>query len=164
MATEQRYLTRGMSGTADTTAGLYNSLLRAAESVMAFSGTFPTVRVKTRLELLIDELDALRLRRDPAFRPSKHAYRSAKFYIFETYAKMRNSFPTPTFVLDGERGIILKWTHNGYTVRLNCLPDLGDQNYIYFENGEFDIEDNVTPDLLQQRLNWLMQHEREPAR
>ena len=118
------------------------------------------LRVKTRLEVIIDELDALtrRIDRVPGytFKPSKHAYRSAKSYILETYTRMGNSFPTPSFVLDGERGIIIKWAHNGHSVRLNCLPDWNDENYIYFENGEYDVEDNVTPDVLYKRLIWLM--------
>jgi hypothetical protein len=76
---------------------------------------------------------------------------------------MGRAFPRPLFVLDGEKGIIIKWVRNGYTVRLNCLSNEADQDYIYFENGEYDIEDNVTVEILQNRLNWLIQHEREPA-
>lgn len=165
MVTEQRFLNSSISGTAGTPSiGLYT---RALESVMDFA-SLSTARVKTRLEIINDELDALMRRSDGipgyTFKPTKHAYRSAKSYIFGTYAKMGNSFPTPTFVLDGERGIIIKWTHNGYTVRLNCLPEWGDQNYIYYENGDYDVEDNITPEMLKNRLQWLIQHEREPAR
>jgi hypothetical protein len=36
------------------------------------------------------------------------------------------------------------------------MAELGDQDYIYFENGEYDVEDNVTPQKLQNRLNWLL--------
>lgn len=120
---------------------------------------------KTRLGAIIDELEGLRNRTNNipgyVFRPTKHAIRSAKFYIIETYAKMILGFPTPSFVLDGEAGIIIKWTRNGYSVRLNCMADFGEEDYIYFENGDYDIEDNVTPQKLQNRLNWLLnQHER----
>src|SRR5437764_9048519 len=82
--------------------------------------TFPATHPKTQLQTIIDELDDLSRRPNNipgyAFRPSKHAIHSAKFYIYETYAKMLDAFPRPSFVLDGEEGIIIKWTHNGYTV------------------------------------------------
>jgi hypothetical protein len=122
---------------------------------------------RTLLAEIIYELDALKRRADNladySFRPTKHAFRSARFYIFETYAKMGDAFPRPSFVLDGAKGIVLKWFKNGYIVRLNCLPSQADSDYIYFENGEYDVEDNVTVDILSNRLNWLI-HEREPAR
>lgn len=166
MAIDQRYLFSGTAGA--PSIGLYSRLVHGSESVRDLAG-LSTTRVKTRLEIINDELDALMRRSDGipgyTFKPTKHAYRSAKNYIFETYTKMGNSFPTPTFVLDGEGGIIIKWTTpNGRSVRLNCLPDWADQNYLYFENGEYDVEDNITPDILRERLNWLIQHEREPAR
>lgn len=117
-------------------------------------------RPKTRLGAIINELEGLRNRTNNVpgyvFRPTKHAIHSAKFYIIETYAKMIDEFPTPSFVLDGEAGIIIKWTRNGHSVRLNCMAEFGDEDYIYFENGEYDIEDNVTPQKLQNRLNWLL--------
>lgn len=123
---------------------------------------------RTHLAEIIDELDALKRRTstiaDFAFKPTKHAFRSVRFYIFETYAKMGHTFPRPFFVLDGEKGIIIKWVESGRTVRLNCLANESDQDYIYFENSEYDIEDNMTIDTLKNRLNWLIQHEREPAR
>lgn len=73
---------------------------------------------------------------------------------------MGYEFPRPSFVLDGEKGIVLKWVQNGHSVRLNCMAEIGDQDYIYFENGEYDIEDNVTPTKLHSRLNWLLhQHD-----
>jgi hypothetical protein len=118
---------------------------------------------RTHLAEIFDELDALKRRANNlayySFRPTKHAFRSARFYIFETHAKMGDAFPRPSFVLDGEKGIVLKWFKNGYSVRLNCLPNEADDDYIYFENAQYDIEDNVTPDKLQQRLNWLLAHE-----
>lgn len=114
---------------------------------------------RTPLAEIIDELDALKRRTDgladDSFRPSKQAFRSARFYIFETYVKMTEAFPRPSFVLDGEKGIVLKWFNNGHSVRLNCMGEFGDEDYIYFENGEYDIEDKVTPQKLQNRLNWL---------
>jgi hypothetical protein len=117
-------------------------------------------RPKTKLGAIVDELDGLMNRTNTVpgyvFRPTKHAIRSAKFYIIETYAKMMDEFPRPSFVLDGEAGIVIKWTRNGHSVRLNCMAELGDQDYIYFENGEYDVEDNVTPQKLQNRLNWLL--------
>lgn len=119
---------------------------------------------RTLLGILIDELDMLQWRSDYYFRPSSRAMRKAKYFIFHTYAQMRDAFPRPFFVLDGAKGIIINWAANGVTVRLNCLPNEGDEDYIYFENGDYDIEDNVTPDTLKDRLNWLTQHEREPAR
>jgi hypothetical protein len=128
--------------------------------VVSFARTSP----RTLLETITDDLERLARRSDFSFKPSKRAMRWAKFYIFETYARMEGAFPRPFFVLDGEKGIIIKWVKNGYTVRLNCLPNDGDQDYIYYENGEYDIEENVTPEILQNRLNWLNQHEREPAR
>ncbi len=120
--------------------------------------------VKSPLQVIIDDLESLKRRSNEHFKPSKHAMRSARFYLFETYARMGHAFPRPSFVLDGEKGIIIKWVHNGYTVRLNCLPDESDDDYIYFENGEYDTEDNVTIDTLHNRLNWLIQHEREYPR
>ena len=119
---------------------------------------------RTLLGTIIDELEHLEWRADYYFRPSRRAIRTAKYYISQSYAQMLGAFPRPLFVLDGEKGIIIKWVANGHTVRLNCLPNEGDQDYIYFENGEYDIEDDVTPDTLKDRLNWLIQHEREPAR
>ena len=121
--------------------------------------------VRTPLGSMIAELESLREQRTNEFRPTKHAIRSAKFYLYEVYAKMFDRFPKPFFVLDGEGGIIIKWVgYNGRTVRLNCLADSTDPDYIYFENGEYDIEDNITPDRLKARLEWLTGHEREPAR
>lgn len=165
MSTDQRFLNTGTGST--HSIGWYGQLAQASASVIGWA-SLPTARVKTRLEMIIDELDALKRRPNDipgyVFRPTDHAYRSAKLYIFATYAKMGINFPTPTFVLDGEEGIIIKWDQDGRSVRLNCMADWGEQNYIYFENGEYDVEDNVTPDTLQARLNWLIQHEREPAR
>lgn len=129
---------------------------------------FHTPYTNIRLRSLIDDLEGLRNRPNDlmgyVFKPTKHAVRSARFYIYETYAKMGNSFPWPSFVLDGEGGVIIKWSLNGRTVRLNCLAEMDEQDYIYFENGEYDTEDNVTPSSLRNRLNWLTQNEREPAR
>ncbi len=132
------------------------------EAAVAF--TFAPRRPRTLLETIIDDLDRLSRRADYFFRPSKHAIHSARFYIIETYIRMGDAFPHPTFVLDGEKGIIIKWCSNRHSVRLNCLSTSADEDYIYFENGEYDIEDNVTLETLQNRLNWLNQHEREPAR
>ena len=144
----------------------FSHVVRDVASVTCLLISAP--RPKTQLETIIDELDRLRSRTNSrpgyVFKPSKHAIRSAKFYIYETYAKMMDTFPRPSFVLDGQEGIIIKWSNNGYTVRLNCMAGLGDPDYIYFENGDYDVEDNVTPDTLKDRLNWLIQHEREPAR
>lgn len=124
--------------------------------------------VRTHLAEIIDELEALKQRAetlpDSSFRPTNRALRYARFYIFETYGKMGSAFPPPSFVLDGEEGVILKWAKNGHSVRLNCLSGKTGQDYIYFENSEYDIEDDVTPDKIKDRLNWLNQHEREPAR
>lgn len=143
---------------------IWHEVLTAA--LTRFDILAPTPR--TPLETIIDELDGLRSRTNSVpghvFKPSKQAIRSAKFYIYETYAKMMGEFPRPSFVLDGKEGIIIKWTHNGHAVRLNCMGERGGQDYIYFENGEYDIEDNVTPETLHRRLNWLIHHEREPAR
>src|SRR5215218_7643707 len=93
----------------------------------------PPTKAKSLLQLIFDDLDRLELRSNYHFRPSKHAMRSARFYILETYAKMGAAFPRPFFVLDGENGIIIKWVRNGYTVRLNCLSNESDDDYIYFE-------------------------------
>lgn len=122
--------------------------------------TFTQILPKSPLQTIIDDLERLEHRSNYDFKPSRHAMRSARLYIFETYARMGSRFPRPSFVLDGEKGIIIKWVHNGHTVRLNCLPDESDDDYIYFENGEYDTEDNVTIETLHNRLIWLTQHER----
>jgi hypothetical protein len=123
---------------------------------------------KTRLATIINEIDLLQRRTNSVggyiFQPTKHAIRSAKSHIFMAYAKMGDAFPDPSFVLDGEQGIIIKWSKDGRTVRLNCFADPTDQDYIYFENGDYDVEDNITADKIQNRLNWLTQYERELAR
>jgi hypothetical protein len=142
----------------------YLDFLSAIRMVTWTAIDIPSPRSKTQIETIFDELDSLRNRTDNipgyVFKPTKHAIRSAKSYIFYTYVKMMGTFPWPSFVLDGEAGIIIKWTRNRRTVRLNCMAEPGDQDYIYFENGEYDVEDNVTPNLLRDRLNWLIGQER----
>ena len=134
--------------------------------IVTTSATFatPPKRETSLLKTIFDDLDRLDLRTNPLFKPSDHAARSARRYVLHAYARMGNAFPRPSFVLDGENGIIIKWVKNGYTVRLNCLANDSDGDYIYFENGEYDVEDNVTIDVLVNRLNWLIKHEREPPR
>jgi len=167
MATEERLIldsaidTTGIIGIGQALANFPQTL---PSSARYFVRIFWQIRPRTLLETIIDDLERLEQRSNYLFKPSKRAMRSAKLYIFETYAKMLGAFPRPFFVLDGEKGIIIKWVANGRTVRLNCLPNEGDQDYIYFENGEYDVEDDVTPDTLRVRLNWLTQHEPEPAR
>ncbi len=141
---------------------LYIRFLHAVRDVGSLAGLeIPASRPQTQLEIIIDELDHLSSRTNSipgyVFKPSSYAIHSAKFYIYETYAKMMSTFPSPSFVLDGQEGIIIKWSINDRTVRLNCMGGPGDPDYIYFENGEYDIEDSVTPDTLKDRLNWLIQ-------
>ena len=137
-------------------------------SWMAILRGIPLVHLQaepqTRLGLIINELEATQHVAGYVFKPTDHAIRSAKFYLIETYARMLGSFPTPSFVRDGERGITIKWTQGRRTVRLNCFADPCDADYVYYENGEYDVEDGITPDKLKARLEWLTQHEREPAR
>ncbi len=170
MATPERLILNSVTDTAQTygpwleACGLVPLWGTAAES--AFLAKLSR-RPKTRLETIIEDLDGLKRRTDnipgSVFRPSKDAFRWAKFYIYETYTRMRDLFPTPSFVLDGEGGIIIKWTQDGRTVRLNCFADPSNPDYIYYENGEYDVEDGITPDKLKARLEWLI-HEPEPAR
>jgi len=160
MATAERLILNNITGT----TGLGEPLTGRTIHVLPSSGgyiifsTAPT-QPRTLLKTIIDDLECLERRSDYVFKPSKRAVRAAKFYIFETYALMGAVFPRPSFVLDGEKGIIIKWVKNGHTVRLNCLSNEADDDYIYFENAEYDTEDNVTPDKLRQRLNWLLAHE-----
>jgi hypothetical protein len=169
MVTEERLILSPITGIAqapkeaqwrESRYDLYISYFEIALDAMLTRWAISQYQPKTRLGAIIDELEGLRNRTNNipgyVFRPTKHAIRSAKFYIIETYAKMLVNFPQPSFVLDGEAGIIIKWTCNGHSVRLNCMAELGEQDYIYFENGEYDIEDNVTPEKLQNRLNWLL--------
>ncbi|HUS11296.1 MAG TPA: hypothetical protein VMZ30_12590 [Pyrinomonadaceae bacterium] len=162
MATEERFILDSITGTTGTT-GLgqqLRGLIRTFHILPSVSGysilSFTLTRPRTLLETIIDDLERLERRSDYFFKPSKHAMRAAKFYIFETYALMGRAFPRPSFVLDGEKGIIIKWAKSGHTVRLNCLANESDDDYIYFENAEYDTEDNVTPEKLQNRLNWLL--------
>lgn len=144
----------------------YSIITFAHHGVVTTAATFtaPPKREPSFLQSIIDDIDRLELRSNHHFRPSKHALISAKLYIIQAYVRMGVLFPRPSFVLDGENGIIIKWVKNGYSVRLNCLPNKSDEDYIYFENGEYDTEDNVTIDVLHNRLKWLLQHEREPPR
>lgn len=169
MVTEERYIFDATTNTTDLGQFLprFGQMLHVlpSDDVITMRFSFVRTRARTLLETIFDDLERLGRRTNYLFKPSTHAMRSAKFYIFETYARMGHAFPRPSFVLDGERGIIIKWTTaNGYSVRLNCLPADADEDYIYFENGQYDVEDNVTVETLENRLNWLIQHEREPAR
>ena len=82
--------------------------------------TFTPVQAKSPLQAIIEDLEDLKRRSNYDFKPSKHAMRSARLYLFILTPEWV-PFPRPSFVLDGEKGIIIKWVHNGYTVRLNCL-------------------------------------------
>lgn len=132
--------------------------LAIRETVLTVVRTFTRPSDKTLLQTIIDDLERIGRRADYLFKPSKHAMHSARLYLFETYLKMGAAFPRPAFVLDGEKGLIIKWVKNGYSVRVNCLPNETDGDYIYYENGEYDIEENVTPESIHNRLNWLNQH------
>ena len=183
MATEERFIVnqKALRNLTDTTGfgealanlegfhlmivGHHGSLVSVGATVTTTAAfTAPPTRARSFLQTIIDDIDRLELRSNYHFRPSKHAMRSAKLYIIHTYARMRASFPRPSFVLDGERGIVIKWELGGHSVRLNCFGDPHDDDYIYFENNEFDVEDNVTPEVLHNRLTWLLRHEREPVR
>ena len=156
MSTEERLIWNNIfniTGVGQTLANFPRTLPSGARYLV--NQVWPT-QPRTLLETIIDDLERLERRSDYFFKPSEHAMRTAKFYIFETYALMGRAFPRPSFVLDGEKGIIIKWVKNGHAVRLNCLPNEADDNYIYFENAQYDTEDNVTPDKLRQRLNWLL--------
>lgn len=145
---------------------LYSIIVFAHHGVVTTSATFtaPPKREPSFLQSIIDDIDRLGLRSNPRFRPTKHALGSAKLYVIQAYVRMGNEFPRPSFVLDGERGIVIKWQRNEHSVRLNCFADSRDDDYIYFENDVYDVEDNITPEVLHNRLNWLLRHEREPAR
>src|SRR6266853_1995453 len=78
---------------------LWQRMLDASLITLTFS--FTRTGPRTLLETIIDDLERLERRSSYLFRPSKHAMRSARFYIFETYAKMGGAFPRPLFVLDG---------------------------------------------------------------
>lgn len=165
MATDQRFFNTGIAATSGGLYGLVQAAAVAASPLLSAVGLAPAGG-KSGLEIILDQLDALRSRPNNIpgyiFRPEPQAYRYAKLYIFELYGKMGRDFPTPTFVLDGVGGIIIKWAANGHAVRLNCCADPAD-NYIYFENGDYNVEDDVTPETIKKRLYWLIQHEREPA-
>lgn len=187
MATEERFIVNqmalqnftdtGIGGSLFNLEGLQADLLTTVEepySIVVFAHhgvvtttatfTAPPKRPTSFLQSIIDDIDRLQLRSNYHFKPSKHAVISAKLYIIQAFIRMGASFPRPSFVLNGEKGIIIKWANNGYTVRLNCLARALDDDYIYFENGEYDIEENVTIDTLHNRLNWLIQHGRQPLR
>ena len=114
MATAERLILNNITGT----TGLGKPLTGRTIHVLPSSGgyiifsTAPT-QPRTLLETIIDDLECLERRSDYVFKPSKRAVRAAKFYIFETYALMGAVFPRPSFVLDGEKGIIIKWVKNG---------------------------------------------------
>ena len=116
--------------------------------------------VTKQLNQIVGELDRLK-NRDLCyedFRITNYAYRTAKFYLLETFAKMVTSFPTPSFVSDGEGGVIIKWQRGARIVRLSCRAEIGQQNYLYWEaDNEYDIDENVTPSSLTRYLNWLNQ-------
>jgi hypothetical protein len=177
MATNERLILRRATAFTDTTgigqtlAGLARAIVDQYAPAQFWEALRDTARLtlsrsfteshapQTTLQSIIDDLDRLNRRADYSFRPSKHAKRSARFYILETYARMGRAFPRPSFVLDGERGIVIKWERGGHTVRLNCFGDPRENDYIYFENNEYDTEDDVTPNSLQKRLIWLLKYE-----
>ena len=159
MATEERFILDSITSTTGV-GRLVEGIGRSIHVLPSITGyiilSFTPSHPRTLLGTIIDDLERLEQRSDYLFKPSKHAIRAAKFYIFETYALMGRAFPRPSFVLDGEKGIIIKWVKDGHTVRLNCLSHETDDDYIYFENADYDTEDNVTPKKLQNRLNWLL--------
>jgi len=110
------------------------------------------------LNQIIDKLDAIKnidICHDH-FRLTNYAYRTAKFYILETYAKMGTAFPVPLFISDGEGGIIIKWVNQRRTIRLSCRAELGQQIYLYYEAGnDFDVKEDITTDRLKRHLEWL---------
>ncbi|HSP64053.1 MAG TPA: hypothetical protein VLQ90_13785 [Pyrinomonadaceae bacterium] len=126
------------------------ALMRRRRSMFQY-GLGPARRT-TQLAQVIGELEKLK-RIDGA---TPHAERVAKFYIFETYSKRGAAFPTPMLIADGEGGLVISWSANGRRVRLSCRAEFDQQTYLYYESPEvYDIEPDLTPEILEGRLDWL---------
>jgi hypothetical protein len=104
------------------------------------------------------ELDALLTAENVdgyVFQPSIHAHRHAKAYLSVASRIMKQFFPRPELISDGEGGIDIEWTKNARKVSLSCRGTDAQSDYIYWEEGgNYDARDFALL-LLIYRLNWL---------
>ena len=90
---------------------------------------------------------------DYIFKPTSHAYRTARTYIKAMYPTGL-SLPMPDIDSDGTGGIIIQWHRSGHVVILGCRPERNQKDFIYYERDTSGILD-ASPLNLKQRLERL---------
>lgn len=118
------------------------------------------VAVKEELQSIFDRLSKLKKIEDVddeyVLKPTPRAYKEFKLTIMETYDRMRDSFPMPRIVPDGEGGIVASWSQDGRRVRLRFRSVGERRDYIYYQSADdYDVE-SATTDNLTKRLKWLL--------
>lgn len=105
------------------------------------------------------ELDALLAAENVdgyVFQSSIHAHKHAQAYLSRANRLLKDAFPRPELVSDGEGGIDIEWTKNARKVTLSCRGNSAQCDYIYWEeNGEYDARDYSLLRLIHS-LTWLI--------
>jgi hypothetical protein len=98
---------------------------------------------------------------DPAATP--HAYQSARAVVESAYGRLlakqehqAKKLPAPVVTTDERGGVGLSWQHGDRHVRTSFAATEGLRCYLYFESPEEHDVEALQPDVLSNRLGWML--------
>jgi hypothetical protein len=91
------------------------------------------------------------------FRPTGYAYQHAKGYLKTEGLRPLLRVSRPELIPDGEGGIDIEWEHGNRKLALSCRGRANQRDFIYWrENGGQYDGDEASPELLREKLSWLL--------
>jgi hypothetical protein len=115
-----------------------------------------------RLAELRDGITELKMNPELEWTPTAFALSSGVRVLSDAYAILRLSsnmyygLPRPSFTTDEDGGVRARWVHNRNEVRANCGADSLRRSYLYFEADQAHGIEQLRPDLVAGRLQWLL--------
>jgi hypothetical protein len=98
---------------------------------------------------------------DPA--ATAHAYQSARAVVESAYGRLlagkeqwAKKMPAPIVTTDERGGVRLSWQHGDRHVRTSFAATDALRSYLYFESPEEHNVEALQPDVLSNRLDWML--------
>ena len=125
----------------------------AADTTTAVATGDPVFQLFNKLDALLTLEDA----NGYVFRATPYAHQNAKLYLESIrFVLVSNSKLIPSLTPDGEGGIDIEWDNGLRQITLSCRRADNQQDFIYWQQGdEYEARD-ATPELLRERLTWLV--------
>jgi hypothetical protein len=100
---------------------------------------------------------------DDEVRASEYAYKAARAVIESTYGRLQaekrmplKSLPNPIVATDDRGGLRISWENGEKHVRTSFAASEGLRSYLYFESpANHDVEE-LLPNTLSDRLDWIL--------